>query len=255
MADPKSKQIRSRLKKAYGQTGGDGDDAGAEPRPSAEDVVREHSQLVRKLARRYARTSGGVLDVDDLVSVGVMGLLQAHQNYDPSGGKPFRTYAEFRVRGAILDELRRVDPMSQPQRRKSRRLERAINELAHELGREPSEHELADFLDIDLDKLQKMRRELRQVRFVSTDAEDFSDLRADLAASSRDRSQLRLMLTDGIQKLEEREQQVLSLYYFHDMKLREIGEILEVTEARVCQIHKAAVERLRDVLGTEDFPR
>ncbi len=243
----KPNTLRQKLNAAYAAAGA-GPVTGDEERPSPEEIINEHAALVRRLARRFAHSSGGVVDVDDLISVGIMGLLQARENYDPAGGRPFRTYAEFRIRGAILDELRRMDPMSQPQRRKVRAFERAVAELSNELGREPSEQEIADTLKISVDQLHTTRRELQQVRFVSTENDDMPDLRAELAATRIDRSTLRLILIDAIRQLPERQQQVLSLYYFQDMKLKEIGDILSVTEARVCQIHKAAVLDLKAVL-------
>ncbi|MCB9728872.1 MAG: RNA polymerase sigma factor FliA [Deltaproteobacteria bacterium] len=247
MPPTKPQSLRRKLNAAYAAAGG-GPTGGDDERPTPEEIIAEHAGLVRRVARRFAHSSGGVVDVDDLISVGIMGLLQARENYDPAGGRPFRTYAEFRIRGAILDELRRLDPMSQPQRRKVRAYERAVAELANELGREPTEQEIADTLGISIEQLHTTRRELQQVRFVSTENDEMPDLRAELAATRIDRSTLRLILVDAIRQLPERHQQVLSLYYFQDMKLKEIGEILEVTEARVCQIHKAAVTDLRAVL-------
>ena len=245
----KSEQVRQQLQRAYGKAGAPA--AATVERPPIDDVIRDNAPLVRRIARRYGRVTGGALDVDDLISVGIMGLIQAHHNFDPSTGKPFRAYAEFRIRGAILDELRRVDPMSQPRRRKFRKFERAIAELAHELGRQPSEGELAEHLGVSLADLQTKRRDLQQIRFVPADGPEIDDIRVDLAGSKVDRSTLRLILTHAIEQLPERDQQVLGLYYFHDMKLREIGDILGVTEARVCQLHKAAVVKLRALLAEE----
>lgn len=219
--------------------------------PNVEDTVKLHANLVWRQARRYARTSGGVLDVDDLVSVGLMGLIQAHKSYDAAGGRPFRTYAEFRIRGAILDELRRFDPLSQPARRKSREFEGNITKLSHKLGRYPTEEEIAEDLEIPLEDVQTMRRELQAIRFVSADSGQIDDIRMDLSGSRMNRSALRLVLVDGLRQLEERDQQVLALYYFHDLNLREIGEVLSVTEARVCQLHKAAVGKLREILSRD----
>ncbi len=254
-----TERVRSRLQAAYGRTTDPGqpasepsDSADAGGLPPVEIAIQENADLVRRLARRYARATGGALDVDDLISVGIMGLIQAHQNYRPEGGKPFRTYAEFRIRGSILDELRKLDPMSQPMRRKVRKFEAAMAELAHELGRQPNERELAEYLEVSLDKLQSMRRDLQQVRFVAAESGQIDDLRGFITASGVSREQLRLVLTDALGKLPEREQQVIGMYYFHDLKLREIGEVLEVTEARVCQIHKAAVAKLRVVLEDAD---
>jgi RNA polymerase sigma factor for flagellar operon FliA len=200
-----------------------------------------------------ARSLGGAIDVDDLISVGMMGLLQAHQNYQPMEGKTFRAYAEFRIRGAILDEMRRIDPMSQPMRRKVRKFENTINMMAHSLGRLPSEEELADFLEIPVGDVQDMRRDLQQVRFIYSDDRDVDELHSRLASSQIDRSTLKLLVADGIQQLEQRDQQIIALYYFHDLRLREIGEVLDLTEARVCQLHKRAVDRLRKVLDEAEF--
>jgi len=119
--------------------------------------------------------------------------------------------------------------------------------LATKLGRVPTEDELAEFMEVDLATLQGMRRELQAVRFVPED-DMGEDLRASIAATETSQQSLRLLLVDGLTKLPERDQQVLALYYFHDLNLREIGEVLDVTEARVCQLHKAAVEKLRDLL-------
>lgn len=215
--------------------------------PSEDEAVRKYAPLVWRQARRYARSYGGVINVDDLISVGFIGLLQALKSYKPEGGRAFEVFAEFRIRGAILDELRKFDPMSQPARKKQRQLEAAASRLATQLGRVPTEDELAEFMEVDLATLQGMRRELQAVRFVPED-DMGEDLRASIAATETSQQSLRLLLVDGLTKLPERDQQVLALYYFHDLNLREIGEVLDVTEARVCQLHKAAVEKLRDLL-------
>ena len=247
----KPEHVRRQLTRAYGKAGATRPAAVDEDRPPIEQVIQENTPLVRRVARRHARVTGGALDLDDLISVGIMGLIQAHNNFDSSTGKPFRVYAEFRIRGAILDELRRIDPMSQPRRRKVRKFEAAIAALANELGRRPSESELAEHLGLSLDQLQSMRQDLQQIRFVPADTTGVDDIRVDLANTRVDRQTLHLVLTNAIEQLVERDQQVLGLYYFHDMKLREIGEILGVTEARVCQLHKAAVQKLRVVLSDD----
>ena len=220
--------------------------------PSLEDAVREYAPLVWRQARRYSRTSGGALDTDDLVQVGLMGLIQAHSSYEPEGGRAFSVFAEFRIRGAILDELRKHDPLSQPARKKQRQMEAAASRLATRLGRIPTEEELAEEMDISLDALQTQRNQLQAVRFVPDDEGKIDDFRSELVSSQVPRNQLRLMLVDALTKLPERDQQVLALYYFHDLNLREIGEVMDVTEARVCQLHKAAVGRLRDLLQVDE---
>jgi len=247
----KTDPLRQHLLGAYRTSKRDTAEGPTENLPPVDEIVKTHAHLVWRQARRFARTSGGVLDVDDLVSVGLMGLIQAHSTYDAAGGRAFGTYAEFRIRGAILDELRRFDPMSQPARRKARSYERSVATLANELGRQPDEDELAAFLEVSLQDLQKIRKDTQAVRFVTPDVAEFDDIREDLSRSTMNRSDLRVVLVDALSKLEERDQQVLALYYFHDLNLREIGEVLSVTEARVCQLHKAAVGNLRGILRLE----
>jgi RNA polymerase sigma factor for flagellar operon FliA len=246
----KTDPSRQHIVRAYKDTGKTLPKVGEEL-PPVDEAVKVYAYLVWRQARRYSRTSGGVLDFDDLVSVGTMGLIQAHANYDPAGGRPFETYAEFRVRGAILDELRRFDPMSQPSRRKARSFEKSVSDLANRLGYAPNEQEIADFLEISLEQVQTMRSQLRQINFVSSEAIEGGDIRVDLMGSNMDRSDIRMVLVDALERIPERDRQVLALYYFHDLSLREIGEVLEVTEARVCQLHKAAVVSLRELLAKE----
>ena len=246
----KRDQVRRRLKSAYGKgesTKGKARRKRADQK-ELEQIIRDHSDLVSRIARRCARSLGGAIDVDDLTSVGIMGLIQAYDKYEPMEGKSFRSYAEFRVRGAILDEMRRIDPMSQPMRRRVRKFENSVNMLAHFLGRLPSEDELAEHLEVPLIDVQDMRRDLQQVRFVYTDDQDMDSLHERILKSKLDRQSLRVVLTNALGLLEERDQQVIALYYFHDLRLREIGEVLDLTEARVCQLHKRAVDRLRGIL-------
>ena len=120
--------------------------------------------------------------------------------------------------------------------------------LAHTLGRLPSEEELAEHLEVPLGDVQNMRRDLQQVRIIYSDDRDLDTLHERIVKSKMDRQSLRVVLVNAMGLLEERDQQVIALYYFHDLRLREIGEVLDLTEARVCQLHKRAVERLRGVL-------
>lgn len=246
----KREQVRRKLKNAYAQNG-KGKSKPRQDRASQkelEQVIRDHSDLVNRIARRCARSLGGAIDVDDLTSVGIMGLIQAYDKYEPMEGKSFRSYAEFRVRGAILDEMRRIDPMSQPMRRKVRKFENSVNMLAHSLGRLPNEDELAEHLGVPLEEVHDMRRDLQQVRFIYSDDRDMDNLHDRIVKSKLDRQSLRVVLVNALTLLEERDQQIIALYYFHDLRLREIGEVLDLTEARVCQLHKRAVDRLRVVL-------
>jgi RNA polymerase sigma factor for flagellar operon FliA len=220
--------------------------------PDMEDVIRQHAHIVSRVARRIARRTGGAVDMDDLVSAGMLGLIDAHGKYSPDGGRDFATYAEFRIKGSILDELRRMDPMSQPMRRKARAIEKARHALSHELGREPLDTELAVRMGLRVEELERLLDEVQPMTFVGVTEVDFTDLRDELALSRMNRAAMKATLVRAISDLPERIQQVLSLYYFHDLTLREIGEVLEVTEARVCQLHKEAIKRMRAFLEQGD---
>ena len=224
-----------------------------EPAPAISDedyaeLSRKYAYLVHRWARRYAGTSMAVIDWDDLVSVGIMGLIQAKQRYDPESGKPFEVYAEFRIKGAILDELRRVDPFSQPLRRKVRRLSRAIEELTNELGREPTDHELGLCLGIPLEDVQKLLEQVQHLRQTSVDELDRHSLARDLAISGWSRAELKVALSESIRRLDPRDQTVLGLYYFQGLSMGEIGRVIGVTEARVSQLHSGALRTLREAL-------
>ena len=212
------------------------------------ELAQKYAYLVHRWARRYAGTSMAVIDWDDLVSVGIMGLIQARQRFDPSSGKPFEVYAEFRIKGAILDELRRVDPFSQPLRRKVRKLTRAVEELTNELGREPSHSELSTYLGLTIEDVQRLLEQVQHLRQTSVDEIDRHSLSRDLAISGWSRADLKVALSQAIKRLEPRNQTILGLYYFQGLSMSEIGKVIGVTEARVSQLHSATVGELRMAL-------
>lgn len=238
MSDPSSQR-----EKAYAKfrTMPEGGPAALSP----SELAQRYASIVHVWARRYSGTSMAVLDWHDLVSVGMMGLIQAAQRFDPSSGKPFEKYAEFRVKGAMLDELRRVDPFSQPQRRKVRRLSRAMEELRNELGREPAEDELARFLELSIDTVRDLLSQLKQTHQEGVEDIDRHALTRDLAVSGWSRTDLHIALTRAIAALDTRTQTILSLYYFEGLAMAEIATILKVTEARISQLHSAAIKELR----------
>ena len=250
MSPPKPDPGTRQRERAYAQNRPPAD-AGPATLDAAE-LARRYAHIVHVWARRYAGTSATVLDWHDLVSVGMMGLLQAAQRFDPSSGKPFETYAEFRIKGAMLDELRRVDPFSQPQRRKVRRLSRAMEELRNELGREPTEGELAQHLDLSIDQIRDLLTQLKQVHQEGVEDADRQSLSRDIAVSGWSRIDLRIALSRAISALDQRTQTILSLYYFEGLAMAEIAQTLGVTEARISQLHSAAIKELRlSVAGPE----
>jgi len=243
----KDELTRQRRKKAYAKFA-----RTESPAPVSDDdyseLAQRYAYLVHRWARRYAGTSMAVIDWDDLVSVGIMGLIQAKQRFDPSSGKPFEVYAEFRIKGAILDELRRVDPFSQPLRRKVRRLTRAMEELTNELGREPTDNELSKCLGLTIEDVRRLLQQVQHLRQTSVEEIDRHSLSRDLAISGWSRTDLKVALSQAIKRLDKRNQTILSLYYFQGLSMAEIGKVIGVTEARVSQLHSGAVKDLRFAL-------
>ena len=226
--------------------------------PDRNQLVQRYVPLVKRIAYHLmARLPANVL-FDDLVQNGMLGLLDALDRFEEGFGAQFETYATQRVRGAMLDGLRESDWMPRNLRRELRRIESAIKELEHTNGRVPSETELADALGMSLADYQKTLLEARGHQIVYFDDfagegdEDFlerhfTDNDADPLNILEDRNFKKLMV-QAIEKLPEREKMMMALYYEQDLNLREIGEVMGVTESRVCQLHTQAVSRLRGQL-------
>jgi RNA polymerase sigma factor for flagellar operon FliA len=251
-AEPKTAATvtRQQAAKAYGKTT-QSKTMPAEVPADIETAIREHSDTVRRHARRYARMSGGAVEADDLISVGVIGLMDAFHRFDPSLERPFRVYAEYRIRGAILDELRRLDPMSQPRRREARKFETNVRDLSTELGRTPTEEELADALDVPIDEIHRRRQLAQGIHFVPIENSERAALQVIIQGMAMERPALKILVRQALELLPEREQKILTLYYFHDLNMKEIGKILDLTEARISQLHKEAVKSLREIIEAE----
>jgi RNA polymerase sigma factor FliA len=209
---------------------------------------------IEKVARRLARRLPAHVEIDDLVSAGVIGLMEAADRYDPKRADRFEAFAEFRIRGAMLDDLRARDTLSRDMRRLSNELRNATRKLESELGRAPDQAELASTLGLNVDELY-----LRQQKLSGSSVVGIDDAGPDLLERTSDTSfpdpfeitshrETLARLVSGIDDLPEKMQQVLSLYYCENMNLKEIGQILGVTESRVCQIHGEATRRLRESL-------
>jgi len=210
------------------------------------ELMKRYSRLVHIWARRYAGTSTSVVGWEDLVSVGMMGLVQAHRRFDPTAGRPFEVYAEFRIKGAIIDELRRVDPFSQPHRRKVKQLNNAIQELTKELGREPEESELANFLKLSQTQIRELKEQSQSLKFQPVEEIDRHSLSYDIAVSGWQRADIEIALSRAIAELDKRKQTILSLYYMEGLTMAEIAEVVGLTEARISQLHTAAIKTLRE---------
>jgi RNA polymerase sigma factor for flagellar operon FliA len=210
---------------------------------------------IEKVARRLARRLPAHVEIDDLVSAGVIGLMEAAERFDPKRVDRFEAFAEFRIRGAMLDDLRARDTLSRDMRRLSNELREATRKLESELGRSPDQAELAETLGLKVEELYHRQQKLSGSSVVGIDdaGPDFLERTTD--SSSPDPFELTShrealsRLVSGIDDLPEKMQQVLSLYYCENMNLKEIGQILGVTESRVCQIHGEATRRLRESLS------
>lgn len=225
-----------------------------EPRPTREELIRIGLPIVRRCAYRMARRLPPNVEVDDLIGAGTEGLLKAAQAYDPTRYPRFEPYAETRIRGAILDELRANDAMTRHGRRRLGEVSRAIRKLQHGLGRDPNEQEVADELGMELEQYQKLSETLARGpalgRLGDKEPDDVAAKGWDPAAALEDK-QLRQQLAKAIGSLPERTKMVLALYYQEECTQAEIGQILGVTESRVCQILGEAAARLRAKLDVD----
>ena len=221
-------------------------------------LVVSYAPLVKRLAYQMMSRLPASVEVEDLIQNGMMGLLDAINRFEEGMGAQFETYAVQRIRGAMLDGLREADWAPRSTRRDMRRIETAINVLEQKNARPPSESEIAEHLGLGLAEYQRMLQDARGHQliyfedFSSEDGEDFLERHfgqadADPLALLED-VDTKTKLVEAIQNLPEREKMIMALYYDEELNLREIGEILKVTESRVCQLHSQAVARLRAIV-------
>ena len=228
----------------------------AKGRLDSGSLLKQFSPLVRRLAHQMIAKLPANVEIDDLIQVGMIGLNDALARFDPSQGVQFETFATQRIRGAMLDELRGSDWMSRGDRRHQRTIETAVHKLEQKLGRAPSETEIAAEMGMKLTEYQELLGKVRGTQLVYLEDmsgddgdEDFLDrhmVDADANPLGRlsDRK-MREALVAAIENLPQREQYVMSMYYEHDMNLKEIAAVLGVTESRVCQLHSQSIARLR----------
>jgi RNA polymerase sigma factor for flagellar operon FliA len=224
-----------------------------------ERVLLEHLPIVRFLARRIHERLPQHVDIEDLVSAGVVGLMDAFSKFDPAKKVQFRSYAQFRIRGAILDSLRTLDWSPRELRRKGRAVEEAIRVLTARLGHAPNEAEVAAEMTLELEEYQQLLGDLKGLEIGTLHMERNEDSGEEELAyipgrPDEDplfrclRGELEERLAEAIQNLPDRERLVMSLYYYEEMTMREIGLALGVVESRVSQVHASAVVHLRCAL-------
>jgi RNA polymerase sigma factor for flagellar operon FliA len=244
---------------------GDGLDAatkvGGDSATERDLLLMEHLPTVRYLARRIHERLPQHVELDDLVSAGVVGLIDAFSKFDHNKKVQFKSYAQFRIRGAILDSLRTLDWSPRELRRKGRAVEEAIRSVTQRVGRAPSEQEIAREMELTLAEYQLLLGDLKGLEIGSLHierSEDSGDEElAYIPGSPEDnplfrclKGEMKQRLADAIDELPEKERMVLTLYYYEELTMKEIGLTLGVVESRVSQIHSSAVLRLRTALAS-----
>ncbi len=224
-----------------------------------DQLILDYAPLIKFVAQRISSRLPSNIDLDDLISSGVIGLMDAIDKYDPGRDNKFKTYAEFRIRGAILDELRGQDWIPRSVRDKAKRLDRTAADLEQKLGRKADDDELSQALGMAIEEYFSMNSRVKGVQLLSIDdlggtngAPERRSLLDSLENpnSKNPFAQLRNasaknILRRHIEELPDKQKLVLQLYYFEDLNLKEIGRILEVTESRVSQLHTQAIEKLK----------
>ena len=226
--------------------------------PSRERLILQYSPLVKYVAGRVSVGLPATIEHADLVSYGMFGLIDAIEKFDLAKGVKFETYAISRIKGAIIDELRSIDWIPRSVRSKAREVEKALTALEVKLRRTPTEEELAAELDMGIKELRQVLTQVSLVSVVALDesfagedaerqalVDTLQDPKAADPESSYEDTEMRAMLAEALNRMSEREKTVLVLYYFEGMTLAQIGQVLGVTESRVCQMHTKAVLGLR----------
>lgn len=221
-------------------------------------LVARHADLVKRIAHHLCGRLPDHIDPDDLIQAGMVGLLEAARKYEEGHGARFETFAGIRIRGAMMDEVRRHDWTPRSVYRRARALAEAVERVEHREGRDAQDAEVAAELEVSLDEYHQALQDAKGHQLLSLDeaVSEGGDVLVERlpgeepeAPAAMEKAAFRQALAEGIDRLPERERLVMALYYDEEMNLREIGAVLGVTESRVCQIHSQALVRLRSRLG------
>jgi len=244
------------MKGLYNQTAVT-DSHGKEDFSKRERLIMEYAPLVKYIANRIAMRLPPHIDVNDLINAGIIGLIDAIEKFDPAKEVKFKTYAEIRIKGAILDELRSMDWIPRSIRKVINKLVNAYHELEQQLGRPAKDEEIAELLGLQMEEFYKILKHSAGAPLISLDVMvDHDDKRRDILSCLVDPKstdafcamglgELKDSIAGAIDDLPEKEKQVVALYYYDELTMKEIGEVLDLTESRVSQIHTKAILRLR----------
>ncbi len=224
-------------------------------------VIKQYAPLVKIIANKLAVRLPSSVDINDLISVGIAGLIEAVDRFDPERGVKIETYLSFRIRGAMLDELRRMDWVPRSIRQKTKQLEEEYVRCERKLGRTPTEEEMAEHFGMNGEELRKFMLKANGFAVLSLEdigfrgngearnvLECIADPNGNDPFQSVNFKEVGRLLGKVIDELPEKERLVLSLYYYEDLNLKEIGEVIGVTESRICQLHSQAILRLKGKL-------
>lgn len=233
--------------------------------PLEEEIVQQYLPLVRTVVGRLAMTLPPHVDIEDLYSAGLVGLLNAVRGFDSSSGTAFETYARLRIRGSVFDELRRMDWVPRSVHDKARKVQQAINDFEQKNGRTPTEAEMARTLNLSREEYDHLLEQIRPATFVCLDAaptgesddrasqyESIADFRSESPVDTTSRREMARLIAERLEQLPEMQRKVLALYYFEDMRLREIAEAFGLTESRICQVHAQAILSIKSYLRRQE---
>ena len=227
-----------------------------------DQLINEYLPYVKRIVQRIAVHLPATVDVEDLMNVGVIGLIQAVDRYDPGRDNKFMTYAVFRIKGAVLSELRSRDYLSRSNRRKIRELENTYLKLEQKLGRQVEDEEVVVELGVDLEQIYRTKQ-ISSISFISFEELGYSSREEkekllnylvnndDDALTVTRLKEIKQAVANAIERLPEKERLVISLYYLEELTMKEAGKVLNITESRVSQIHSQAIRRLRAKLKKE----
>lgn len=222
-------------------------------------LIIEYASLVKYVAGRLNIYLGQNVEYEDLISYGIFGLIDAIDKFDISKGVKFETYASLRIRGAILDSIRKLDWVPRSLRQKHKQIEKTYMELEMELGRSATDEELADKLGVSTKEIQELFKKINLISLISLEeyVEQNNEPNTNINPHTNmeqpevylEKQELKRVLKESIEKLPEREQKILFLYYFEELTLKEISAIMGVSESRISQLHTKAITRLKGKLG------